>query len=142
MMRSCTDRKKSKICMSTTGKTTRRWTSMATKILIISRHCLVRSMPTRRSWIFAGDSKRCWIPRFSGGWISSTTAKKRQKRFISASAIFQKNPEDSRWSMTGVPRFPACFMTTTKEKLTMMPRQDAWRAKYFPNGSTRSVAGR
>lgn len=34
------------------------------------------------------------------------------------------------------------FMTTTKEKLTMMPRQDAWRAKYFPNGSTRSVAGR
>lgn len=39
-------------------------------------------------------------------------------------------------------RFPACFMTTTKEKLTMMPRQDAWRAKYFPNGSTRSVAGR
>ena len=35
--------------------------------LIISRHCLVRSMPTRRSWIFAGDSKRCWIPRFSAG---------------------------------------------------------------------------
>lgn len=86
--------------------------------------------------------KKMLDSRFSGGWISSTTAKKRQKRFISVSAIFQKNPEDSRWSMTGVPRFPACFMTTTKEKLTMMPRQDAWRAKYFPNGSTRSVAGR
>ncbi len=34
---------------------------------------------------------------------------------------FSKESEDSRWSMTGVPRFPACFMTTTKEKLTMMP---------------------
>ena len=27
---------------------------------------------------------------FFGGWISSTTAKKRQKRFISASAIFKR----------------------------------------------------
>ena len=79
-------------------------------------------------------------PFSAGGFIYD--GEEEAETFYIGIGNFQKNPEDSRWSMTGVPRFPACFMTTTKEKLTMMPRQDAWRAKYFPNGSTRSVAGR
>ena len=64
------------------------------------------------------------------------------KRFISASAIFQKNPEDSRWSMTGVPRFPACFMTTTKARRPTKRRVGAWTERFCPNGSTKSVAAR
>mgnify|MGYP000054965081 CR=1 FL=1 len=50
--------KESKECTSITGKTTQRWTSMATKISITSRHFSMRSMPAMKRSSCAADSVR------------------------------------------------------------------------------------
>lgn len=123
-------------------ETTRRWISMATKILIISRHWLGQVNANKEKLDLRRRFKKMLDSPFFGRVDFIYDGEEEAETFYIGIGNFSKESGRLPLVYDCVPRFPACFMTTTKEKLTMMPRQDAWRAKYFPNGSTRSVAGR
>ena len=73
---------------------------------------------------------------------ASMTEKTSRKIFTSESVISQESVAHCHSFTTGEPRSAACFMTTTKARRPTKRRAGAWTERFYPNGSTKSVAAR